>query len=89
MEQIAFLGTQRAEVDAQVSFYATRRGRLHGLAGWFNAELIPGLHISNGPKDKGSHWGLAFFPIDQPVVVNQGNHIQVEVCSTKNGEHWE
>ncbi len=88
VEQIAFLGTQRAEVDAQVSFYATRRGRLHGLAGWFNAELIPGLHISNGPKDKGSHWGLAFFPIDQPVVVNQGNRIQVEVCSTKNGEHW-
>ena len=88
VEQIGFLETQRAEVDAHVSFYATRSGRLHGLAGWFNAELKPGLHVSNGPKDKGSHWGLAFFPIDQPVVVNQGNRIQVEMSSTKNGEYW-
>lgn len=88
VEQIEFLGTSRTEVDAHISFYATRRGRLHGLAGWFDAELNTGLHISNGPADKGSHWGLAFFPINQPVSVNQGNCIQAKISSTQNGENW-
>lgn len=88
VEQIDFLKTQRTEVDAKVSYYATRRGYFHGLAGWFDAELRPRLHISNGPKDRGAHWGLAFFPIRRPVMVNQGNRIEAAIWATNNGEHW-
>ena len=88
VERIVFAETKRAEVDTNVSFYATRRGRLHGLAGWFNAELAPGLQVSNGPGDRASHWGLAFFPIDRPVPVERGNRILTEISSTDNGEYW-
>ncbi len=88
VEPIVFAETKLAEIDTKVSFYASRRGRCHGLAGWFNAELMPGLQISNGPGDKGSHWGLAFFPLDRPVVVDRGNRIQAEISSTGNGEYW-
>ena len=88
VERIVFAETKRAEVDTNVSFYATRRGRLHGLAGWFNAELVPGLQVSNGPGDRASHWGLAFFPIDRPVPVERGNRILTEISSTDNGEYW-
>lgn len=88
VERIVFAETKRAEVNTNVSFYATRRGRLHGLAGWFNAELAPGLQVSNGPGDRASHWGLAFFPIDRPVPVERGNRILTEISSTDNGEYW-
>jgi len=88
VEPIVFAETKLMEIDTKVSFYASRRGRCHGLAGWFNAELMPGLRISNGPGDKGSHWGLAFFPLDRSVVVDRGNRIQAEISSTGNGEYW-
>jgi len=86
--QIVFAETKDSEVDAKVSFYASRRGRCHGFAGWFKAELMSGFSISNGPGDQGSHWGLAFFPIEKPVVVDRGNRIVVEISSTGNGEYW-
>jgi len=88
VEQIGFTDTTRAEVDTQVSFYASRRGRLHGVAGWFNAELAPGLCVSNGPGDRASHWGLAFFPIERAVAVDRGNRIHAKISSTDNGEYW-
>ena len=87
-EPIVFAETTLAEIDTKFSVYASRRGRCHGFAGWFNADLLPGLRISNGPSDKASHWGLAFFPLEKPVRVDQGNQIFVEVSSTENGENW-
>ena len=50
VEHITFAETKCAEIETKVSLYANRRGRLHGLAGWFNAELMPGLAVSNGPR---------------------------------------
>lgn len=88
VQEIEFGETTQAEVKASFSVHARRQGWLHGLAGWFNAELIPGLSISNGPRDKASHWGLAFFPIDRPVSVDRGNRIDVEMSSSQNGEYW-
>lgn len=87
-EPIVFADTKLAEIDTKFSVYASRRGRCHGFAGWFNAELLPGMRISNGPSDKASHWGLAFFPLEKPVRVEQGNQMLAEVSSTGNGENW-
>ena len=88
VEQVVLGETKNTEVEAKLSVFANRRGRLHGLAGWFNAELMPGLAVSNGPGARASHWGLAFFPIDKPVAVERGNRIVAEIASTGNGEDW-
>ncbi len=88
VEEIQFAETIQAEVKANFSISAKRRGWFHGLAGWFKSALIPTLCISNGPQDKASHWGLAFFPIDRPVSVERGNRIEVEMYSMQNGEYW-
>ncbi len=88
VQEIEFGTTTQAEVKAGFSVNARRQGWLHGLAGWFSAELVPGLGISNGPRDKASHWGLAFFPIDRPVSVDRGHRIDVEMSSSQNGEYW-
>ncbi len=87
-EDVHFPETTQTEISTRFSISAKRRGWLHGLAGWFNAELIPTIHISNGPREQASHWGLAFFPIDRPVSVECGNRIEAEMYSTKNGEYW-
>ncbi len=88
VQEIEFGETTQTEVKAGFTIHVRRQGRLHGLAGWFNAELIPGLSISNGPQDKASHWGLAFFPIGRPVSVDRGNRIDAEMSSSQNGEYW-
>lgn len=88
VEDIQFADTTRTEVNAKVSLYAKRRGWLHGLAGWFSAALTPNIHVSNGPTDKASHWGLAFFPLARPVRVDRGNRIDAHVSSNNNGEFW-
>ncbi|MXX11493.1 MAG: methyltransferase domain-containing protein, partial [Nitrospira sp. SB0667_bin_9] len=88
VQEIEFGETTQTEVKAGFTIHVRRQGWLHGLAGWFNAELIPGLSISNGPQDKASHWGLAFFPIGRPVSVDRGNRIDAEMSSSQNGEYW-
>ncbi len=88
VEDVQFPETTRADVSAHFSGYAKRRGWFHGLAGWFNAELIPALHISNGPQEQASHWGLAFFPIDRPISMERGHCIEAEMRSSGNGESW-
>lgn len=77
-----------SNVQKAVSFYATRRGRVYGLAGWFSVELAPGLSLSNGPENLASHWGLAFFPLAEPVRVDRGNRIRATIHSQSNGELW-
>ncbi len=88
VENVWFGGMTRTEVSAKFSGSVKRRGWCHGLAGWFNAALTPTLQISNGPREKASHWGLAFFPIDRPVSVERGHRIEAAIHSTQNGEHW-
>ena len=88
VEDVRFADRTRAEVSANFAIHVTRRGWFHGLAGWFDAALTPTLHISNGPQEHASHWGLAFFPIDRPIALECGHRIEVEMRSGGNGESW-
>jgi SAM-dependent methyltransferase len=85
--QVALHEAKSSDLAFECSFYATRRGRLHGLAGWFAAELSDGTSLTNEPE-RASHWGVAFFPLDQPVPVERGNRIAVRVLATGNGSLW-
>ncbi len=59
-----------------------RAGTLHGLAGWFDAHLAPGIAITNGPlapdRVARSH---VFLPVDEPVAVAPGHRVQAEVLA--------
>jgi protein arginine N-methyltransferase 1 len=75
-------------VGNTLSFDAKRRGQLHGIAGWFTAELIPGLSLSNAPSSASSHWGMAFFPVEHQVPVERGNRMRIDMRSQSNGSLW-
>ncbi len=86
--QILLTEAKSSDVRSEVSFYGTRRGKLHGIAGWFIVEVTKGIFLSNAPESVTSHWGLAFFPLDRPVAVERGNLMRLAIESTGNGSAW-
>lgn len=80
---------ENTDFSEQVSFVAQRDGLLHGLGGWFSAELTPGLTISNAPPNQTPSWNQTFFPIERQFKVSAGDCILVEVKVRDNAGHWE
>lgn len=63
---------------AAASMEVARTGTLHGVGGWFSAQLSPGVPMSNGPLDaKSIRRRNVFFPIDRPVAVQAGDRVRV------------
>jgi len=78
-----------ADFSGENSFVAQRDGLMHGLGGWFAAELAPGITVSNAPPNKAPSWNQTFFPIERPLKVSAGDRISVEVQARDNAEHWD
>lgn len=57
----------------------TRSGTLHGFLVWFDLTLSDGVSIGNFPGRSGDHWGHAFFLLDSPRPVAEGDTISAIV----------
>ena len=65
-------------LNFKAEFVVVREGTLHGITGWFNAQLAPDVWISNSPLAEAAiDRTQVFFPIEQPVDVREGDHIKV------------
>jgi protein arginine N-methyltransferase 1 len=86
-----------ASFDAEASITATRAGTLHGIGGWFSAQLSDHVIMSNSPLAAHPiNRHNVFFPIDQPVPLAPGNRVHVkmhiipsESIVTWNVDIWE
>jgi type I protein arginine methyltransferase len=58
---------------------ATAGGQVHGVVFWFDAELVPGVTISNSPGGNTSHWMQAFACFEQPITVANGDDVTVQL----------
>lgn len=57
-----------------------RRGTLHGVGGWFRAQLSPHVSLSNGPTEtRRVTRRNAFFPVEQPVAVEPGDSVRIHM----------
>ncbi len=54
-----------------------RPGTLHGIGGWFRAQLSPSVSLSNGPGPGRLDRQNVFFPIDRPLAVLPGDLVDV------------
>jgi protein arginine N-methyltransferase 1 len=63
----AFVGEARAR----------RRGFLHGLLGWMELELAPGLRISCSPLRPPTAWGQNFYPFAEPLRVRAREPLKI------------
>ncbi|HEV2689052.1 MAG TPA: 50S ribosomal protein L11 methyltransferase [Bryobacteraceae bacterium] len=69
---------QAIEGDAVLKIQ--RNAMLHGLGGWFTAELSPGVSMTNSPlSEQRIQRRQVFFAIDQPVSVDRGDTVRVRM----------
>lgn len=62
----------------EASMEVERTGILHGIGGWFCAQLSPHVAMSNGPlESKRIGRRNVCFPIDGPVAVEKGQRVRV------------
>ena len=67
-------------LDGRVTLTASRDARVDGLAGWFVAELAPGVTMTNahGRADRINR-RIAFLPFDPPVDLKAGDALVVSL----------
>ena len=67
-------------LDGRARLVATSAGRLDGLAGWFVAELAPGITMSNAPDEADRiNRRPGFLPFDRPLDVVAGDAFDVSI----------
>jgi protein arginine N-methyltransferase 1 len=73
LEEISFASTLGWEVE--------QKGILHGLLSWFVSELGYGLTVTNGPENPNTVYGTPFLPFDEPVEVEIGDKVEVNISA--------
>jgi protein arginine N-methyltransferase 1 len=72
----------------EASWHAPRGATVHGLLAWFDAELGTGAAFSNAPGRTDSIYGQAFFPLQEPVTVDEGDLVAVEMNASLVGDDY-
>jgi type I protein arginine methyltransferase len=68
---------QSPNIRAEIKWLIARTGTAHGLAVWFDSELIDEIGFSNHPGGPELIYGNGLFPFSHPVEVVEGDRIQV------------
>jgi protein arginine N-methyltransferase 1 len=61
---------------------------LHGVAAWFDTELVPGIGFSNAPDAPRALYGQAFFPFREPIPSAAGDGLEVDLRAHLVGEDY-
>jgi protein arginine N-methyltransferase 1 len=74
------LGEELEFVTCNLDFECNAVGTVHGIAGWFEAQLADGVFMSNSPlgADRISR-PQAFLPVGEPFDVEVGDLVQVSI----------
>ena len=65
---------------AELTLEVTRAGCINALVAWFNAELAPGVQLSNAPEAPETHWGQLCLPLDDEIEVVVGSQIELRLA---------
>jgi protein arginine N-methyltransferase 1 len=76
---------------ARIIQKATRGGTAHGLLLWFDGEIAEGIHVFNGPgaEKVAKVYGCGFFPLLEPVSIDQGDTIELSVGANLVDDHYQ
>lgn len=68
---------------SEVSVRIDRKTTMHGVAGWFSAELAPGVAMTNSPAvTRRISRRAVFLPIERPVKVAPGDRVAIAMNIT-------
>jgi protein arginine N-methyltransferase 1 len=77
--------------SAKAAIEVSAAGVMHGLSGWFVAELAPGVIMTNSPFRKSRiQRSAAFFPVEKPLALSKGDRLDITMTaiSTQNLLSW-
>lgn len=63
----------RPAAEGTVQFHASREAVGHGIAVWFETELLPGIGYSTAPRATETVYGHIFFPWLEPIAFRAGD----------------
>jgi protein arginine N-methyltransferase 1 len=75
-------------VRASGGFTVRRDGTLHGLACWFDADLIDGVPLGNAPPTAAPSWVQGYLPVPEPLAVTSGDRLSWRIAVSTDGEEW-
>lgn len=86
---IVYGESEQSQLSNQLDWVIARAGTLHGLYVWFDANLGHGNGYSNAPHLPELVYGRAFFPLEQPVAVEAGDCLKLDISVRMlKGEHF-
>ena len=74
-----YASIQDPDVRGNLEWTVERAGTGHGIVVWFDADLADGIGFSNAPGIHETVYGSFFFPWTQPVQLEQGQPISVNL----------
>lgn len=83
---IDLAAAQSTFVEGRAQFVARRHCTIHGFGVWFTSHLARNITINN--REPGAtHWGQAFLPLELPIRLKRGAHIDLRL-ETDDGNSW-
>jgi protein arginine N-methyltransferase 1 len=62
-------------------------GRVHGIALWWEATLVPGVTLSTSPHAPRTHWDQVYLPLSLSLDLAAGDTLELGIaCETGGGE---
>jgi protein arginine N-methyltransferase 1 len=75
-------------ISGAADLSVTQAGVAHGLAVWFECDLLPDLVMSNRPGDPPLIYGQGFFPWPEALRMDAGESVHVELRAMYTGEEY-
>jgi protein arginine N-methyltransferase 1 len=87
---IDYYEVESPDIHARISWEAARSGTAHGVAVWFDSELVDGVRISNHPAAPKMIYGVGLFPFSEPIAVAEGERIEFRLAAdlVQDGYVW-
>ena len=83
-----YMGNPGPNVSANLAFQANRNGTAHGICVWFETTLYEDIGFSTGPESPVGIYGQWFLPWLEPVVIEEGQAILVNLHANLVGKDY-
>lgn len=86
--EIDYATVEEINYSNRIELEALRQGHAHGFALWFDSVLAKGVFLTNAPGRPALIYGNQFFPFLNPVMLEAGDRIAIDLKATTVGDNY-